>query len=194
MKAGLKFSGSFAKSVKPNANLIMQGIDFSIEVVNFSFALYEYNQLKKVSRELESILSDAQNVGETDSKAYLEELAKMRDDFEKKIDSEQALRQRNLESLRKQLEEQRHAIIRIEELKVRNRVFDINNEFMQRAENLAIIEQSISMLSDELQWWESLLFKQFGNKAKETMIQVEELGEKIRELQNLYTVATKSLI
>ncbi|WP_114571702.1 hypothetical protein [Exiguobacterium flavidum] len=194
MKAGFKFSGRFAKSGASSANLVGPAIDFTIEAINFGFALYEYNQLKKVSRELEHLLDEAKAAGKAQEEARIAELLRMKTAFEQKVDAERMIRQRSLDALKRQLEEQRIEIVRIERLKLEERTFNIRQEFIERTESLTLIERSIHCLAEEQEWFEELLAGQFGGAAKQTMEQVLQLEELIRQLQARYTALTKSMV
>lgn len=194
MKAGLKFGGRFAGVGKVSPNLAQQAIEFAIQAVRFGFALYEYDQLKKITGGLEDILHDVKQQGEKQSSQNIKELAEKKKLFQESLDREQASRIRALKALETQLEEQRKKSIRLEQIKLEAKAQEFSQQLHVAQEQITLLASSIVLLQDEAAWWKKNLDRQLGDAAIQTMQQVNQLDEDIRQLQVMHKNAAVNMI
>lgn len=194
MKAGLKFGGKFAGVSSMSPNVAQQAIKFAIEAVRFGFALYEYDQLKKITADYQDRLDTIKRQGEVrdlQNKKELEEKLKL---FQESIEKEQAARIRALKSMEQQLEEQRMKAIRVEEIRMNAKRQEFSQQLQEAQQEISMIESSITLLQDEAAWWKKILDHQLGEAAVQMMHYVSQLDEDIRQLQVMHKNAAINLI
>lgn len=194
MKAGLKFGGRFTGAATPSSNVTYQAIEFAIQAIRFGFALYEYDQLKKITIDLENKLEKTMLEGEERNAQNAKELEGKRKLFQEAMDREQATRVRALQSMEKQLEDQRKNTVRLEKVRWNAKTQEFSQQLHVAQEQIALIGSSITLLQDEIVWWKEIVDRQFGDAAIKTMHQVNQLEEDIRKLQVMYKNAAMNMI
>ena len=194
MRAGLKFGGRFAGVGKVSPNVAQQAIEFAIEAVRFGFALYEYDQLKKITSNLEDILYDVKQQGEEKRIQNAKELEKKRILFQESMDKEQVARIRALKTMEQQLLEQRKKSIRLEKIKLEIKTQEFSQQLHIAQERITLLASSIILLQNEVEWWKKILDRQLGDAAVQTMQQVNQLDEDIRQLQVMHKDAAMNMI
>ncbi|MCV9901283.1 hypothetical protein OKS35_14235 [Exiguobacterium sp. N5] len=194
MKAGLKFGGRFMGAAKPSSNVAHQAIEFAIQATRFGFALYEYDQLRKITIDLEDRLEKVILQGEERNIQNAKELEDKKKQFQESLDRERAARIRALQSMEKQLEDQRKKSVRLEKIRLNTKAEEFRQQLLLTKEQLDLIGSSIVLLQDEAVWWKKIIDRQFGDAAIKTMHQVNQLEEDIRKLQVMHKNAAMNMI
>lgn len=182
------------RAAKPSSNVAHQAIEFAIQATRFGFALYEYDQLRKITIDLEDRLEKVILQGEERDLQNAKELEDKKKLFQESLDRERAARVRTLQAMEKQLEDQRKKSVRLEKIRLNTKAEEFRQQLLLAKEQLDLIGCSIVLLQDEAVWWNKIVDRQFGDAAIKTMRQVNQLEEDIRKLQVMHKNAAMNMI